>query len=66
MESLVAECLRCGALHARGGSAHLVLEGCECPRCRYPGWAPSALLTEDLRRTLRDRPPEQRRVRLVA
>ena len=38
----------------------------ECPRCGYLGWAPSASLDEPVRRILRERPPEQRRLRLVA
>jgi hypothetical protein len=34
----------------------------ECPRCEYVGWALVADLTEKLRRVLRERPPERRRL----
>ena len=34
----------------------------ECPRCSYVGWAESAVLTETLRRDLRERPVEARRI----
>jgi ribosomal protein S27AE len=59
------ECLRCG--HARE-LARLVhhVEGEECPRCGYLGWAPSLELSELTRRALRDRPVEGRRLRAVA
>ena len=62
MEMLTVECLRCGdtrAVSAREG-AHL--DAGECERCDYVGWALVADLTETLRRVLRDRPPERRRL----
>jgi hypothetical protein len=62
MEKLTLECLRCGEtreVHARAGGR--VRSG-ECERCEYVGWAPVADLTEKLRRVLRDRPPERRRL----
>jgi len=34
----------------------------ECGRCDYVGWASVADLTEKIRRVLRDRPPERRRL----
>jgi hypothetical protein len=34
----------------------------ECLRCDYVGWALVADLTEKIRRVLRDRPPERRRL----
>jgi len=47
------ECLACGTPRVR-------VEGDECPRCAYVGWAPSADLTEDERRAFRERAPEKR------
>jgi hypothetical protein len=56
---VLAECLCCGKVreHTRAD---------ECPRCSYVGWAPVQRLTELERKQVRDRPPEQRRLRLVA
>jgi hypothetical protein len=62
METLLVECLRCGDVRqvpAREG--HNVDAG-ECTRCDYVGWASVADLTEKLRRLLRERPPERRRL----
>ena len=62
MERLTVECLRCGAtrdVHAHDG-AHV--DAGECDRCEYVGWALVADLTETLRRILRERPPERRRL----
>ena len=42
------------------------LEGSECPRCGYLGWAEVDELTESVRKALRDRPVELRRLRVVA
>ena len=56
-ERLTVECLRCGEtrnVHARDTG--------ECGRCEYVGWALVAELTEKLRRLLRERPPERRRL----
>lgn len=62
---LTVECLRCG--HARKlAQSTRHLEGGECPRCGYLGWAPSLELTEPTRRLLRERPVESRRLRAVA
>ena len=64
MESLVVECLRCG--NTRGTSSAQWRAGhSECPRCGYLGWAAITALTEDERRSLRSRPPERRRLRVV-
>jgi hypothetical protein len=38
----------------------------ECPRCGYLGWAESRSLTETVRRLLRERPLEHRRLPRVA
>ena len=38
------------------------VDGGECPRCGYVGWAPSLTLDEALRRRLRIRPLESRRL----
>jgi hypothetical protein len=38
----------------------------ECPRCGYVGWALVADLSDPVRRTLRERPPERRGRRLHA
>lgn len=56
------ECLRCGhvrqALARPGGN----VDAGECDRCEYVGWAFVGDLTEKLRRMLRERPPERRRL----
>ena len=62
MERLTIECLRCGdtrEVHTDSG-AHM--DAGECGRCEYVGWALVADLTEKLRRILRERPPERRRL----
>ncbi len=62
VSSVTVECLRCGELHQLVRSRSTWLEQGECPRCGYVGWAESSVLTETLRRALRDRPVEARRV----
>jgi Zn ribbon nucleic-acid-binding protein len=59
------ECLKCGRPRALARTWHRV-EGDECPRCGYLGWAPSDELTETTRRALRERSVEARRLRAVA
>jgi hypothetical protein len=54
------ECLRCGARRAEAQVEP------DCPRCGYLGWACVSDLDERTRRLLRERPPEQRRLRRVA
>jgi hypothetical protein len=59
---LMVECLRCGdvrQVRARNGEN---VDAGECNRCEYVGWASVADLTEKLRRLLRERPPERRRL----
>jgi hypothetical protein len=51
------ECLRCGETREITGR-----DAGECARCEYVGWALVADLTEQLRRILRERPPERRRL----
>ena len=59
MAALAVECLRCGAQHelARARSG---LQGGECPRCGYVGWAAATGMTEGVRRALRDHPVGER------
>jgi Zn ribbon nucleic-acid-binding protein len=59
VEKRTVECLNCGT-NRRVGSA----TG-ECVRCGYVGWAESESLTETLRRALRDRPVERRKLHVV-
>ncbi|HXZ57407.1 MAG TPA: hypothetical protein VEG40_07485 [Gaiellaceae bacterium] len=42
--------------------SHQRLEEGECPRCGYVGWAASAEIDETLRRRVRTRPLERRRL----
>jgi ribosomal protein L37E len=60
METRSIECLRCGETRS-----DLSREP-ECGRCGYVGWARVADLDERMRRILRERPPESRRLRAVA
>ncbi len=62
MERLEVECLRCGERWRVGEGPARVLAGGECPRCAYVGWAPAVTLSEPMRRALRDRPVERRRL----
>jgi hypothetical protein len=62
MEMLRVECLRCGDTRAVPAREGTHLDAGECERCDYVGWALVADLTETLRRVLRDRPPERRRL----
>ena len=60
MKTLVVECLRCCAPRAVPADPRHAGDAGDCPQCGYVGWAPSAVLTDATRRTLRERPPEQR------
>ena len=63
-ETLTLECLRCGATRdARRAWGHV--DAGECPRCQYVGWARSRELSESVRRLLRERPLERRRLHAV-
>jgi hypothetical protein len=65
MSPNVVECLRCGKHHPLPHGTERLFAG-ECPRCGYLGWAAPLELTEAERRTMRERPPESRRLRLIA
>ncbi|MDQ2981033.1 MAG: hypothetical protein M3R26_01740 [Actinomycetota bacterium] len=62
MASLRIECLGCGDVRLVWAAARRRLDGGACPRCGYVGWAYSAEVSETLRRVLRERPPERRRL----
>jgi len=62
MPSLRIECLRCGDVRVLHPHSHHRLDGGECPRCSYVGWAASYELNESLRHRLRKRPLERRRL----
>lgn len=64
MEPLTVECLRCGTTRPAPGRG--AVNAGECGRCGYVGWAATPDLSENVRRALRDRPPERRRLRAVA
>jgi hypothetical protein len=65
MPSLRIECLRCGDVRVLRQDSHHRLDGGECTRCAYVGWAASAELDEVSRRRLRNRPLERRRLYLA-
>lgn len=50
------ECLNCGKTRRVGDDTG------ECIRCGYVGWADAESLTETLRRALRERPVERRKL----
>ena len=60
--ALRVECLGCGSERVLNPPVSGRVDGGECPRCKYVGWAPSAALDETLRRRVRTRPLEQRRI----
>jgi hypothetical protein len=62
MPSLRIECLHCGDVRVLHPVSHHRLDGGECSRCGYVGWAASAELDEVARRRLRTRPLERRRL----
>jgi hypothetical protein len=62
MGLLRVECLGCGEERVLHPPSDHRLDGGECPRCQYVGWAPSAELDETLRRRVRTRPVERRRL----
>jgi hypothetical protein len=59
------ECLRCGVVRSLEPRVRRRLDGGECPRCGYVGWALSAELDDGQRQALRNRPPFARRLRLA-
>jgi hypothetical protein len=62
VDTVLIECLRCGDVRQVPAHDDGHVDAGECKRCDYVGWASVADLTEKLRRRLRDRPPERRRV----
>ena len=54
------ECLRCGSFRTVERERHERLDPGECQGCGYVGWALAADLSEPVRKTLRERPPEYR------
>jgi hypothetical protein len=62
MQKLTVECLRCGDTREVEASDDVHLDAGHCERCEYVGWALVGDLTEKLRRVLRERPPERRRL----
>ena len=62
MEMLTLECLRCGDTRDVPAPDNAHVHAGECDRCEYVGWALVADLIEKLRRVLRERPPERRRL----
>ena len=54
------ECLSCGKTRRVGE-----VEG-ECNRCGYVGWAEAASLSETLRRALRERPVDRRKLHVLS
>ena len=65
MGRVTVECLACGAARSVEHAERRRLEPGECTRCGYVGWARRGELTETLRRALRDRTAEARRLRPV-
>ena len=61
METRTVECLNCGKTRRVVSAAATA----DCPRCGYVGWAESESLTETLRRLLRERPLERRRLHVA-
>ena len=57
----MVECLNCGKSRRIVAGESIG----ECARCGYVGWAESESLTETLRRLLRDRPVERRRLHVA-
>jgi Zn ribbon nucleic-acid-binding protein len=66
MEQHIVECLGCGTARMIERRVRGHMDAGECSRCGYVGWAASTDLTEDVRRVLRERPLERRRLRAVA
>ena len=65
MDKFRVECLSCGARRVVADNEYHHADPGECHRCGYVGWAASEDLTATLRRQLRERPLERRRLRTV-
>ena len=62
MAMLLVECLRCGDVRQVSSRQGANVDAGACRRCDYVGWASVTDLTDKLRRLLRERPPERRRL----
>jgi len=58
------ECLSCGQTREIAPREGHAADSSDCRRCGYLGWAPTGELTEPVRRALRERPLDRRRVSL--
>jgi hypothetical protein len=65
MRTKLVECLNCGAERRISPDPSRPTQANACARCGYVGWAETETLTETLRRMLRDRTVEQRRISLA-
>jgi hypothetical protein len=65
-EKHAVECLHCGTFRTIERERTQRLDPGECQRCGYLGWALVADLSEPVRKTMRERPPERRGRRLHA
>jgi Zn ribbon nucleic-acid-binding protein len=65
VETFRVECLSCAARRVIVGEDDHHVDAGECHRCGYVGWARSDDLSAAVRRQLRDRPVERRRLRTV-
>jgi hypothetical protein len=59
VETRAIECLSCGKTRRVGEVTG------ECARCGYVGWAEAASITEALRRALRERPVDRRKLHVL-
>jgi hypothetical protein len=66
MDTLMIECLRCGDVRQVPAREDARVDAGACKRCEYVGWASVAELTETLRRMIRERPVERRRLYAVS
>ena len=64
-EKHAVECLHCGTFRTVTRERTQRLDPGECGRCGYLGWALVADLAEPVRKGLRERPLEPRRLRVV-
>ena len=65
VDTRVVECLNCGETRRISSAPSRPSDPNDCPRCGYVGWAEAASLTETLRRALRERPVETRRMHIA-
>ena len=65
MERVTVECLSCGERREVTCERGRQVRPGECERCGYVGWANSSDMSELLRRVIRERPVERRRLRPI-